>query len=77
MPMYEYNCEKCNHQFELRQKFSDQPARECPKCGGKVEKMISASAFSLKGSGWFAEGYCPKTAAPKPAACPSGGCCGA
>lgn len=77
MPVYEYNCEKCNHQFELRQKFSDQPASECPKCGGQVKKMISAAAFSLKGNGWFSEGYCPKTDAPKPAACAAGGCCGA
>jgi predicted nucleic acid-binding Zn ribbon protein len=42
-----------------------------------VEKMISATAFSLKGDGWFNTGYCPKTEAPKPAACAAGGgCCG-
>lgn len=69
MPMYEYRCAECNHQFELRQKFSDPPATECPQCNGKVDKMISQSAFSLKGSGWFDSGYCPKTEAPKPAAC--------
>jgi hypothetical protein len=38
--------------------------------------MISATAFSLKGAGWFNTGYCPKTEAPKPAACAGGGCCG-
>ncbi len=69
MPMYEYHCTECNHQFELRQKFSDPPATECPQCNGKVEKMISQSAFSLKGAGWFDSGYCPKTETPKPAAC--------
>jgi len=53
MPMYEYHCDICNHQFELRQKFSDPPASECPLCGGKVKKMISQTAFTLKGDGWF------------------------
>jgi len=76
MPVYEYQCQDCNHQFELRQKFSDPAASECPKCGGAVQKMISAAAFSLKGDGWFAQGYCPKTESPKPAACAGGGCCG-
>jgi putative FmdB family regulatory protein len=76
MPIYEYQCQHCNHQFELRQKFSDPAASECPKCGGAVQKMISATAFSLKGDGWFTQGYCPKTESPKPAACAGGGCCG-
>lgn len=74
MPIYEYLCQTCDHQFELRQKFSDQPASECPECGGAIQKMISSTAFTLKGSGWFSEGYCPKTEAPKPAACAGGGC---
>ena len=73
MPMYEYQCSSCNHHFELRQKFSDAPETECPKCGGSVEKKISQAAFSLKGNGWFNSGYCPKTDAPKPAACAGGG----
>lgn len=73
MPMYEYRCQSCNHQFELRQKFSDAPATECPQCGGKIEKLISQTAFSLKGSGWFNSASCPKTDTPKPAACSSGG----
>jgi putative FmdB family regulatory protein len=71
--MYEYRCQSCNSQFELRQKFSDSPATECPECGGKVEKMISQTAFSLKGEGWFNSGYCPKNDSPKPAACSAGG----
>ena len=77
MPMYEYRCTECEYQFELRQKFSDPPADECPECGKEAEKIISSTSFSLKGNGWFAQGYCPKTDAPKPAGCPSGGCCGA
>ena len=56
--------------------MSEVTALTCPNCGGSVEKMISATAFSLKGAGWFNTGYCPKTEAPKPAACAGGGCCG-
>lgn len=77
MPMYEYSCEACDNTFELRQKFSDPPADKCPTCGGAVKKLISSTAFSLKGDGWFNTGYCPKTEAPKPAACAGGGCCAA
>jgi len=65
MPVYEYRCTACNHQFELRQKFSDAPAAQCPKCGGAVHKMVSASAFSLKGGGWYGDNYDAKAEAPK------------
>ena len=77
MPLYEYQCNACDNKFELRQKFSDPPATECPECGGEVAKLISASAFALKGGGWHAEGYGSgkgKSEAPAPA-CPSGGSC--
>lgn len=74
MPVYEYRCDTCNHQFELRQKFSDAPADSCPKCGGAVHKMVSAAAFSLKGGGWYAEGYDTKAeVAPKSEADTSAG----
>ena len=65
MPVYEYLCTACNHQFELRQKFSDAPADQCPTCGGAVHKMVSASAFSLKGGGWYGDDYTTKAEAPK------------
>ena len=66
MPVYEYRCNTCNNQFELRQKFSDAPADSCPKCGGVVHKMVSVVAFSLKGGGWYGDGYGAKPeAAPK------------
>jgi len=57
MPIYEYCCNVCKNQFELRQKFSDPPADRCPKCGGTVRKLVSAVSFSLKGAGWFGDGY--------------------
>ena len=65
MPVYEYRCTACNHLYELRQKFSDAPADQCPKCGGAVHKMVSASAFSLKGGGWYGDNYDAKAEAPK------------
>ncbi|MEI8355066.1 MAG: zinc ribbon domain-containing protein [Deltaproteobacteria bacterium] len=74
MPLYEYRCDSCGNQFELRQKFSDKPAVECLKCGGRISKLISQSAFALKGSGWYAEGYNKGTDS-KPQPCPSGGNC--
>ncbi len=74
MPIYEYQCDSCGNQFELKQKFSDEPAQECPKCGGPIKKLISQSAFALKGSGWYAEGY-SKNKEAKGATCPGSGSC--
>ena len=57
MPLYEYQCQRCQKRFERIQKFSDPLVRECPDCGGPVEKLVSAPAFHLKGSGWYATDY--------------------
>ncbi|MGA7685079.1 MAG: zinc ribbon domain-containing protein [Terriglobales bacterium] len=57
MPLYEYQCKKCKHRFEQIQKFSDKPIKKCPKCGGPLEKLISASAVQFKGSGWYVSDY--------------------
>lgn len=70
MPMYEYQCDACGAVFEARQKFSDEPLSKCRECGGPVHKLISQSAFALKGGGWYDQGY---SSAGKSAACSSGG----
>ena len=57
MPIYEYRCEKCGKVFEVLQKFSDAPVKIHEACGGEVEKLISHSAFQLKGSGWYQTDY--------------------
>ncbi len=58
MPIYEYGCPDCGHQFESLQKFSDEPTRECPACKAvNVKKKISATSFVLKGSGWYKDHY--------------------
>lgn len=67
MPIYEYECRKCGV-FDYEQSIADRPLARCPKCRSKVTKLISASAFHLKGGGWYADGYHRKTetsAAPK------------
>ena len=57
MPLYEYQCKKCNQVFEVMQKFSDEPLKKHEGCGGKVEKQMSAPAFHLKGTGWYVTDY--------------------
>ncbi|MGD8805076.1 MAG: zinc ribbon domain-containing protein, partial [Chloroflexota bacterium] len=41
MPIYTYKCTKCDHRFEARQRFSDDPINECPVCGSPVRKVIT------------------------------------
>lgn len=54
MPIYEYRCESCKAELEKIQKISDPPLTECPQCGkASLVKLVSASGFRLKGSGWY------------------------
>jgi len=57
MPIYEYQCTKCNEQFEVMQKMSDDPLTECSSCGGEMKKLITGTSFVLKGSGWYVTDY--------------------
>jgi putative FmdB family regulatory protein len=57
VPIYEYECERCEERFELMQKFSDKPIKKCHKCGGPVHKMLSAPALVFKGAGWYVNDY--------------------
>ena len=61
MPIYEYECRKCKAHVEAFQKVSDKPLTKCRKCGGKLEKKISAPAIQFKGSGWYVTDYAGKT----------------
>ena len=78
MPLYEYDCPKCGR-FEVLQKLSDRPLTKHDECGSEVRKLMSASAFSFKGSGFYITDYKKSSAAPacdKPkteacASCPS------
>ena len=54
MPIYEYRCSACGHHLEALQKMSDSPQRKCPECGkSQLKRLVSASRFRLKGSGWY------------------------
>jgi putative FmdB family regulatory protein len=93
MPIYEYECGSCGGRFEVARKFSDPVLTECALCkkAGTIRKVLSPTAFVLKGSGWYATDYASKdrkdAEAPqekpagdaKPAAtgCASGTCPGA
>ena len=93
MPIYEYKCRKCGQVTELLEGAHDNPLRKCPSCAGKVERMMSAGAFILKGTGWYATDYGtkshdngngkgngngkPKAKEPAPASCPAASGAGA
>jgi putative FmdB family regulatory protein len=60
MPIYEYKCQQCGAQFEMRQSVSDAPLTTCDKCHGKLEKQWSLSGFQFKGAGWYVTDYAGK-----------------
>lgn len=64
MPLYEYRCKQCGHQFEKIQSFSAPEEKECPVCHGEVERLISAPAIQFKGSGWYVNDYAAKKPGP-------------
>ena len=54
MPIYEYQCEACDHKMEKLQKLSDEPLKVCPICNEPMlNKLVSAAGFRLKGGGWY------------------------
>lgn len=58
MPTYEYECPECKYTFEEFQKITDGPLIECPKCGGKIRRLISGGAgLIFKGSGFYVTDY--------------------
>ena len=57
MPTYGYRCRSCGHEFEVLQKISDPPLKTCPKCAGKLDKMVYAAGIIYKGSGYYNTDY--------------------
>ena len=54
MPIYEYQCDDCNHVLDALQKVNDKTLVDCPECGKKsLRRLISAPNFRLKGEGWY------------------------
>ncbi|MFK5892392.1 MAG: zinc ribbon domain-containing protein [Pseudomonadota bacterium] len=82
MPIYEYQCQACDHEFEVLQKMSEDKLTDCPECNKpELKKLISAAAFRLKGSGWYESDFkkpstpAKKTAEKNTTSCCSGGAC--
>jgi len=73
MPIYQYQCDQCNHELEALQKMSDDKLVDCPECGApSLRKKVTAAAFKLKGTGWYEtdfknSGKKPQAADKKPA----------
>ncbi len=58
MPTYEYECQRCGHHFDVFQSMSDEPKKRCPKCRGKVKRVIGTGAgIIFKGPGFYATDY--------------------
>ena len=57
MPVYEYQCKACQTDFEYQQRMSDPDKTVCDACGGELERIISRTAFALKGGGWYKDLY--------------------
>ena len=66
MPLYEYECNDCEHRFERIQKFSDPLVSTCPACGGEVRKLLSSPAIQFKGTGWYVTDYAKKPSGAQP-----------
>ncbi len=61
MPIYEFECRKCKAHIEVFQKINDKHPTKCRKCGGRLEKIVSAPAIQFKGSGWYVTDYSDKS----------------
>ena len=66
MPIYEYRRRSDGSVFEVHQSMKDEPLTQCPTTGVDVERIISASAFHLKGTGWYTTDYKAPSAGPTP-----------
>ena len=53
MPIYQYQCLNCKHQFELKQNFSDEPMAVCPGCHGVAHRLFSPVPILFKGPGFY------------------------
>ena len=57
MPTYEYQCDRCNRVFEIRQRISEPALTTHDDCGGAVRRLLSPAPFILKGGGWYVTDY--------------------
>jgi putative FmdB family regulatory protein len=57
MPTYGYRCGSCGHEFEILQKITADALATCPKCGGKLSKMVYPAGVIFTGSGYYTTDY--------------------
>ena len=66
MPLYAYRCTQCGHRFEKIQSFSAKQEKACPKCGGALERPLTAPGLHFKGGGFYVNDYAARAARPPP-----------
>jgi len=57
VPVYEYECSRCRCRFERRQGFDEEPVGLCPRCRGRVRRVIHSVPIVFKGSGFYTTDY--------------------
>lgn len=65
MPIYEYRCLKCGHQFEKFQNIADNAVRHCEKCGDRVTRLFHPVSIRFRGSGFYSTDYGKESASRK------------
>ena len=69
MPLFDYVCQGCDHQFEALQAMNDSPLTDCPSCNQpRLKKQVAAPAFTFKGGGWYKDLYSSNQGSEKPSA---------
>ncbi len=53
MPIYTYRCKECDHEFEIRQRMTDDPLTECPVCHGEIRRVVNSVGVVFKGKGFY------------------------
>ena len=64
MPIYEYRCDSCSYQFEVKQSIKDDALTTCERCGKSLRRLISSPGIMFKGSGWYVTDYSNKLKPP-------------
>jgi putative FmdB family regulatory protein len=64
VPIYEYQCDSCGYQFEVKQSIKDAPLTTCERCGQGLRRLISSPGIMFKGSGWYVTDYSNKLKPP-------------